>query len=283
MLNPIFISFEILELLLFILCLRHALRHKDNSFHQLMAGVAYGLLLELISIYIGQGYSYPKFTLMALNVPLVIGIAWGNQLYAMRLFSDTTDLPEWCRPISDALLIVFIDLLVDPVAIRLGMWQWRGLTMQDQFFGVPYANFWGFFWLVYSFSRILRWLERQPSPWARWLGPSSAVVGGLVTLNLLTLLVRYTLPPGSLVVATPILLLGALAIALSQRPRFARDPSLPSSAVLLLSQAYFLTAGLVTGTIIRPPSLLIISMAILATSYVLFRGSDIRPTHAALE
>ncbi len=102
--NPYIIAFELLELILFLLCLGHAVRTGRAVVWQLLAGIAYGILLELLSLRQAQSYDYEQFSLMVFDVPLAIGIAWGNQLYAMRLFTDTTDLPEWSKPVSDALL-----------------------------------------------------------------------------------------------------------------------------------------------------------------------------------
>jgi hypothetical protein len=84
----------------------------------------------------------------------------------IRLFSNSTNLPEraWLA-----------------VAIRLSMWDW-GRGPRDQYFGVPYANFWVWFWVVFTFSVGL-WAFADPATWAgRWLAPVGAILLRLVNL-----------------------------------------------------------------------------------------------------
>jgi uncharacterized membrane protein len=84
-------------------------------------------------------------------------------IYSVRPYSDATNLPEWARPFLGALLVLSIDLSLDAVAIRLGMGNW-GRGLQSQYFGVPYANFWAWFWVcILVFSRDV------------WIGPSAGV------------------------------------------------------------------------------------------------------------
>jgi hypothetical protein len=78
----------------------------------------------------------------------------------------------------DGLLALNIDLGMDAVATRLGMWDW-GLGPAYEYFGVPYANFWAWFWVVVSFSTGLRLLTRLPGWIGRWLAPPGAIVVGV--------------------------------------------------------------------------------------------------------
>lgn len=52
-------------------------------------------------------------------------------------FSDRIKLPEPVRPALDALLGLNIDLALDAIVIRLGMWTWGVIGINDQWFGVP--------------------------------------------------------------------------------------------------------------------------------------------------
>ena len=108
-------------------------------------------------------------------VPVVIGVAWGTIIYSVRAFSDSTNLPVWARPVLDGLLAINLDLSMDAVAIRLGMWDW-GNGLDFQYFGVPYNNFWAWFWVVFSFSLSLRLLSKLPGFWGRWLSPAGAII-----------------------------------------------------------------------------------------------------------
>ncbi|MBI5715761.1 MAG: carotenoid biosynthesis protein, partial [Chloroflexi bacterium] len=144
--NLYFILFEFIVYILFLICLRHAWRIGAHKVLQLAAGALFGVLLELATIRQLNAYQYGQFLIMVLDVPLCIGVAWGSIIYSAMLFSDATTLSYWERPVLDGLLALNIDLAMDAIAIRLGMWDWgRGLSFQ--YFGVPYANFWAWFWV----------------------------------------------------------------------------------------------------------------------------------------
>ena len=116
---------------------------------------------------------------MVLDVPLGIGVAWGCILYSVMEFSDASSLPYWARPVLDALLALNIDLSLDAVAIRFGFWDW-GQGLKFQYFGVPYANFWGWFWVIFFFSLGYRLLARRKD----WIGIwGSSLLGLLIGLR----------------------------------------------------------------------------------------------------
>lgn len=135
---------------------------------RLVAGIIFGLMLELATIRQLNAYSYGKFPTMILDVPLSIGVAWGTVLYSAMAFSDASSLPWPARPILDGLIALNIDLAMDTIAIRLGMWDW-GRALDFHFFGVPYANFWAWFWVVWSFSFGYRLLARKEGWFKTWL------------------------------------------------------------------------------------------------------------------
>jgi hypothetical protein len=272
--NLYFISFEILELILFLFCLRHAWRTGSAAIGQLLAGIIFGILLELTSMAVTQYYHYGQFTVMVLAVPLAIGVAWGNQLYAVRLISNATNLPGWARPILDALLIIFVDLIVDPIAIRLGMWSWR-IGLQEQFFGVPYVNFWGFFWLVYSFSITLRSIASLRGWAGKWLAPPAAILAGLFVMRTMIGLMGYWLPADVgifLVAVVPVI---APALILALRPRLVQPPPALAWQYLLLTQGYILIAGLFSGVIFRPPILSGMSLLMLFITFYFYRRAGL--------
>jgi uncharacterized membrane protein len=139
--------------------------------------VLFGLLLELATIQQLNAYKYGCFLVMLGPVPVVVGVAWGTIIYSVRSFSDKTNLPEWARPVLDGLMALNIDLSMDAIAIRLGMWDW-GNGFDYQYFGVPYNNFWAWFWVVFSFSASLRLLSKLPGFWGHWFSPAGAIICG---------------------------------------------------------------------------------------------------------
>lgn len=269
MINPYFLASELVTLLVFLLCLRHATRRGGPALLRLLAGVLFGLLLELATIRQLHAYQYGRFTLMVLDVPLSIGVAWGCIVYAARTFTDAATLPGWSRPVLDALLALNIDLAMDALAIRLGMWDW-GMGLSAQYFGVPYANFWAWFWVVFSFSGGMRLLEMLPGWLGRWLAPIGAVPLGLAGVMFTNALITFWLPRALYEAVVALLLAGALILVLALRPRFPRPPDALTSRVVLLFHAYYLASGLLSGVIFQPPFLLLVSLLMLAVAVLLY-------------
>jgi len=265
-----FVVFEVLVAGLFVLCLRHAARLGPARVWQLIAGALYGLLLEWATIQQLHAYHYGRFVLMLGDVPLMVGVGWGVIIYCVRLFSDATTLPEWARPVLDGLLALNIDLALDALAIRLGMWDW-GLGLRAQYFGVPFANFWAWFWVVFAFSAGLRVLARPDTRAQRWLGPLGALAVGLIDVLAMNSLITF-IAPGWYVPTIALTLGVALATVLSLRPRLAREPADPLAFWgPFVFHAYCLAAGLVSGALFNPPALLLVSGAMLALAVWLHR------------
>ena len=154
---------------LFVLCLMYAVKGGIRHVSYLLGGVAFGLILEYVNVMSNMGYTYGKFTVMfgraPLDIPLCIGVGWGIIMYSARLFSDGLRLPLWSAAALDTLLAISIDLSMDTVAYRLHMWHWdwsgQGLNpLTAQWFGVPFANFFGWLMVVFFYSSASRLLER---------------------------------------------------------------------------------------------------------------------------
>jgi len=272
MLNPYAVVFEVVLAALFGLCLRHALRSGWARAWQLAAGVVFGVLLEAITIQQLHAYHYGHFLIMLGEVPLMVGVGWGVIIYSARVFSDATNLPEWARPLLDGLLALNIDLAMDALAIRLGLWDWgHGLTWQ--FFGVPFANFWAWFWVVFSFSVGVRALAR-PTSWAgRWLGPPGALLLGLLNLLAMDWLI-ISLPPEWYIPTIFMTIALALGVVLALRPRLSGRPADPLVFwVPFAFHAYCLGAGLLSLALLQPPALLAVSLGMLALGLYLHRGT----------
>ncbi|HEX3036743.1 MAG TPA: carotenoid biosynthesis protein [Thermodesulfobacteriota bacterium] len=260
LLNLYFLAFETLVLVLFLACLQNAWQRGSRVAWQLFAGVLFGLLLEWATIQQLDAYEYGRFLVMLGPVPVVMGVAWGAIIYSVRSFSDKTNLPEWARPVLDGLMALNIDLSMDAIAIRLGMWDW-GKGLDYQYFGVPYNNFWAWFWVVFSFSASLRLLSKLPGFWGHWISPAGAIICGttgvLITNELIT-----NIPNDLIHYATIIAVLGsALLLILALRPEVSvQSHDAFAFLVPFGFHAYFLIAGLVSSAILDPPFLLVVSI-----------------------
>lgn len=269
--SPYFVIFELIIYVLFLLCLRHAWRKTPAYVLKLISGALFGVLLELATIRQLHAYQYGQFLVMVFDVPLCIGVAWGTIIYSAMEFSDASSLPYWLRPILDGLLALNIDLTVDALAIRFGMWNW-GQGLQFQYFGVPYANFWAWFWVVASFSLGWRLLARRPGWIGQWLPALLALFVGLAGVLGTNALIVFGVPADYRLPVIAVTLLGALGIVLLKRPAFYQTPV--NSLVFwvpFIMHVYFLAAGLVSGVIFAPWVLLLVSLAMLAIALWLHR------------
>jgi hypothetical protein len=270
--SPYFLALEVLMAILLLLCLRHAWRQGAPTVLALLAGVLFGVLLELATVRQLGAYQYGRFLVMVADVPLAVGVGWGVIIYSVRLFSDATNLPWWWRPALDGLLALNIDLAMDAVAIRLGMWDW-GQGLEFQYFGVPWANFWAWFWVVFSFSMGLRLVGRLPDPMGRWLAPIGGLSVGLAGVIGTNYLIVYVVPRQMYELTIFIVLGLALLGEVLMRPMLVGEPA--SALVLwvpLTFHLYFLVAGLLSGVILQPPFLLVMSVLMLGTALVVHRG-----------
>ncbi len=294
MLNVYFTLFELMVLVLAIMAVRHAWRCGLHVLWQLVAGMLFGVLLEWATIRQLDAYAYGKFLVMIADVPIVIGVSWGLIIYSAMLFSDATSLPAWARPLLDGLLALNIDLAMDAVAIRLGMWDW-GQGPAFEYFGVPWGNFWAWFWVVSSFSAGIRLLARRENWASRWVGPLLSIgVGTLVVLGTNALISFVLLPAGLYEVSVAVVIGGALLLIVALRPKLhvpqggvvetgtstalsagtstalsAGTSTALSAGVPAAFHLYFLLAGLISGAVFNPPFLLFVSLLMLGVAWVL--------------
>jgi hypothetical protein len=267
--NIYFITIELLIYFLFAVCLAHARRQSWAAVWQLIAGVVFGLLLEWSTIQQFHLYTYGRFLIMLGEVPLPVGVAWGVIIYSVRQFSDTTSLPEWARPVLDGLLALNIDLSMDAIAIRLGFWHW-GIGINQQYFGVPYGNFWTWFWVVFFFSAGLRLLTRGKYFLSSIATPLGAVVIGVAAIVGMDYLMSSNGTYQVYLITIACVLTGALLLILRLRPKLhmRSEPGL-TAWVPGAFHVYFLAVGLISGIALQLPILLLVSLAMIVVAALL--------------
>ena len=92
-----------------------------------MAGVKTGILF-------GQ-YAYgPTLGFSVFDVPLVMGVNWVMLCLAFSAISLYFFQNFWLKVLIAALLMVILDVLIEPVAIKLDYWQWEGDV-------IPFRNY----------------------------------------------------------------------------------------------------------------------------------------------
>jgi hypothetical protein len=271
------IYFTIFELIIYIqlaICIRHAWNHRPANLLRLFFGVAFGILLEIATIRQLHAYTYGQFWVMVLDVPLCIGVGWGCIIYSAMEFSDASSLPYWTRPVLDGLLAINIDLAMDAVAIRFGFWDWGPPLTANHYFGVPYANFWAWFWVVLFFSLGHRLLARRTDWVGKYLSAPMALLVGLVGVLGTNYLISFHIPFDYHWLTAAILLFCALLFVFSLKPRF-YITSAPALVfwVPFLTHVYLLISGGTSGIFMQTPFLLAMGVLMLGIELALHRRS----------
>lgn len=274
--SPYFLLFELIIYLQLALCIHHAWKHSAGNLLRLFAGILFGVSLELATIRQLNAYEYGQFLVMVLDVPLCIGVAWSCILYSVMEFSDGSSLPYFARPVLDGLLALNIDLALDAVAIRFGFWDW-GQGLDFQYFGVPYANFWAWFWVIFFFSLGYRIFARRKDWIGTWVSSLLAVVIGLAGVLGTNALIAFRIPFEYHSLAAVAIVVLAIALVFALRPGFYLKP-VPSLTFWIpaLTHFYILIAGLVAGVILDPPFLLLAGFVMLVVSLYLHRPTIIQ-------
>jgi Carotenoid biosynthesis protein len=267
------------------LCIWHALHQgplRRARMIELGIGVLYGLTLEILTIAQLHSYQYGRFLIMLGPVPLAVAVGWGIILYSAMAFADSLAFPSWAAPALVGLLGLNIDLTMDAVAIRLNMWHWLDYKGNQEWFGVPYANFYSWFIVLCSCSALL-WLVRPLTVRPGWRGPLAALgalLGSVVILILLDeLVVQYDHHGGIVWLPVVIVVIGAFVVVgrglwvmrMVARPSAREAPMnvLIPSIVPFYFHFFFLSMLFVANIAMHLPALLAISLAMMAVSLVL--------------
>ena len=117
----------------------------------------FGFIVEVIGVNTGiifGEYTYGKtLGLTLFSAPLIMGINWINlSLASFGIISFFTDKKLLLITLS-SLLMVFLDYIIEPIAINLDFWSWEYIT-------VPIHNYFGWFFcaiiaqLLIIFSKV---------------------------------------------------------------------------------------------------------------------------------
>jgi uncharacterized membrane protein len=88
-----------------------------------------GFLSELTGVnthLIFGSYSYGNtLGFKIFQTPLLIGLNWLILIYCIFLITDNLN-KKWYFPFMGSAVMVIYDIIMEPVAIRIGMWDWDG-------------------------------------------------------------------------------------------------------------------------------------------------------------
>jgi carotenoid biosynthesis protein len=180
--NPTYVVIELGALGLFLVAGWLAYQRGRLPFLELVSAAAFGLLLEEGDQLIFETYHYSSDFILAIDrAPVVIGLTWALIIAGAMRITDALGVRRRYAPVVDSLLAIMLDLAFDAIAIRMGLWTWRGVPMADGWFGVPAGNFYSWLFVTLGFSLVTRHLRdaaaRRPSlDWLQLLVPIPAFV-----------------------------------------------------------------------------------------------------------
>lgn len=160
MYNIYYFIFEFGALATFFFILRR--ENKNTRYSEtLILAFAYGLLLEIINTRLSGSYSYSNdFIFQAYGIPFAIAAGWAIVYYTSGQIAKYYELRWYQSPFFMAFLAVIFDMMLDPIAVRLGFWSWK-IPLDQEWFGVPYDNLVGWLAVVWTFAFFVNLSERQ--------------------------------------------------------------------------------------------------------------------------
>jgi hypothetical protein len=278
--QPVFLVLEIGAAALFVVAAWLAARRGRLPLLELISAAMFGLLLEQGNQIIFDTYEYsPDFALAIDRAPVVIGLTWALIIAGAMRITDALGVRRRYAPVVDSVLAIMLDLAFDAVAIRMGLWTWRDIGLDQGWFGVPAGNFYAWLFVTWSFSLLTRWLrdasrQRPALEWLQLLVPIGAF--GVLLLTLVPFTVLKPLvdddPGGGLgLFAITLATFVAIAILGVWGPDRG-TPDGASDAILDLRMAFasriaihlvFLAALLWLGLATAAPMLLVVALAFL--------------------
>lgn len=115
-----------------------------------------GMLVEIIGVNTGfpfGDYEYGEtLGIKMFGVPLLIGVNWVMLIYCTGVIGRKIPVPKIAKAFIGAVLMVIMDVALEPVAIEYDFWNWAGSE-------VPISNYVA--WFVISFMMLIAFhLER---------------------------------------------------------------------------------------------------------------------------
>ena len=118
--------------------------------------IGYGV--EVAGVYTGVLFGHYQYGaalgLKLFEVPLIIGINWFLLAITSRGIVEKISTKSYVQIVLSALMMVFLDVLIEPVAIQLDFWKWENNI-------IPLQNF--IMWFIISFLIQLILSKLKPS------------------------------------------------------------------------------------------------------------------------
>lgn len=137
-------------------------KKTTNYIVLIIATLLAGYAVEVVGVHTGVifgEYSYgATLGIKLFNVPLAIGLNWGILIYASGLTTDKLPIPKVLKALTGAIIMVGLDFLIEPVAIKLDFWSW---TLES----IPFRNYLAWFlisFILHLFYQFLPFSKNNP-------------------------------------------------------------------------------------------------------------------------
>ncbi|MEX1155915.1 MAG: carotenoid biosynthesis protein, partial [Chloroflexota bacterium] len=125
--HPTYLLMEVSASIFFVGAAIAALRRGRLPFLELISAAAFGILLEVADQLILGTYHYSSDWILNIDrAPVVIGLTWALIIAGAMRLTDALGVRRRYAPFVDAVLAISLDLAFDAIAIRMGLWTWRG-------------------------------------------------------------------------------------------------------------------------------------------------------------
>lgn len=258
--------FELGMLVSAVLAGYHAWQSHNATFF--VGALFYGFLLEQVAIIMFDLYSYPlgAYALTFLDVPFAISFGWAAIIYAGYVAGRHFELSGLGLAAFTGLFGWHIDGVMDPIATRIGLWEWFDAA---GWFGVPPNNYFGWFLVAFVYTFVFAFTGRYVADGVRRLAlalvVSIPVLVGLFQFWLLLTGGRFLVE----VVILAAILIGAVGAVITAGPVVRQPPR-----ILFYSMAVFpLFFGafyLIEGVYQTAPLLSVLLVVSAGITYVLF-------------
>jgi putative membrane protein len=115
-----------------------------------------GFIVELIGVKTGLlfgKYSYGNtLGLKLFNIPLIIGVNWLMLVFSVGCILNSANLSFVVKSIIGAFMLVFLDFLIEPIAIKFDFWDWQNGI-------IPFKNYMA--WFLFSFLFLMVFYKFQ--------------------------------------------------------------------------------------------------------------------------
>ncbi|MFC3174053.1 carotenoid biosynthesis protein [Novosphingobium bradum] len=258
------IAHDLLAMALYSLCVVHATRHPEATQRTLMllGFTLFAAMFENIGVGAGRYFYDPRRLALVGAVPLGVLILESVIFYAAMTLLDHLRVPAWAKPFAAGMLMTLQDLSIDPTAVNDryatatggsggGQWTWIQ-HYADTYFGIPYANFSGWFHFTFAFVvafQVVCFVLRRAGLAERMVAnaalPFLAAIGGvfiiLTPFTVFMIDLSPLLPPSThgaeLAMLATNLALGTAILLATARPApldWARDGAIVVAAPMLL-------------------------------------------------